>query len=60
MKIDESSIDYNVVRLVKALVDSVYECSDSNDDMDHIRLATLGEIKGICTMAETMKEVLKA
>lgn len=60
MKIDESSINYNVVRLVKALVDGVYDYTDANDDMDHMRLATLGEIKGICMMAETMKEMLRA
>ncbi len=58
MKIDEACIDHNVVRIISDLTDSIYECSDSNADMDHIRIATLGEIHGICKFARVMKEVL--
>lgn len=60
MKIDEGCINHNAVQMVLELVGTIYDCSDSNDDMDHIRIATLGEIKGICEMAKVMKEVLKA
>ena len=58
MKITEDCINHNVVRIVSELTDSIYDCSDANADMDHIRIATLGEIKGVCEFAKVMKEVL--
>lgn len=59
MKIDEGCVNNNATRLIEELVGTVYDCTDSDDSMDHIRIATLGEIKGICEMAKVMKEVLR-
>lgn len=58
MKIDESTINHNAVRLIDDIVtdfvdNNVTEC---NDDYKTI---TIGYIKGICDMANAMKEVLK-
>ena len=60
MKIAEENINHNAVRLISELTDSIYDCSDASGDMDHIRIATLGEIKGICEFAKVMKEVLQS
>ena len=60
MRITQENIAYNVQRMVSELVSTIYDCSDASDDMDHIRIATLGEIKGICEFAKCMEEVLKA
>lgn len=60
MKIDESCINHNAVRLIGELVSELYEFTDADDSMERMRVATLGEIRGICQMADAMKEVLKA
>lgn len=60
MKIDESNINHNAVRLIGQMVSELYEYTDSDADMENMRIATLGEIRGICQMADAMKEVLKA
>jgi hypothetical protein len=59
MKIDYSNIDYNALRLIGEMVSELYEFTDSDANMENMRIATLGEIRGICQMADTMKEVLK-
>lgn len=58
MKIDENTINHNAVRLIDDIVtdfvdNNVTECDDS------CKTITIGYIKGICDMANTMKEVLK-
>lgn len=58
MKIDESGINHNAVRLIDDIVtdfvdNNLVEC-DSN-----YKEITIGYIKGICDMANAMKEVLK-
>lgn len=58
MKIDESTINHNAVRLIDDIVtdfvdDNVIEC---NDDYKTI---AIGYIKGVCDMANAMKKVLK-
>jgi hypothetical protein len=58
MKIDESGINHNAVRLVDDIVtdfvdNNLVEC-DSN-----YKEITIGYIKRICDMANAMKEVLK-
>ena len=60
MKITEECVDYNAVRLIGEMVSELYDFTDANDNMEHMRIATLGEIRGICQMADAMKEVLKA
>ena len=62
MKIDESCIDHNTVRLIRDLLDSRYDLMD-NDRLALERgytLMTLGEIAGVIEMAEAVKEVLRA
>ena len=61
MKIDESCINHNAVRLIDALVEGRYEMIDGdNPEVERgYMLMTLGEIAGVIQMAEAMKEVLK-
>ena len=60
VKIDESCINHNAVRLIGEMVSELYELTDQDASMDNMRIATLGEIRGICQMADAMKEVMKA
>lgn len=60
MRINQENIDYNVRRMVSELVDSLYDFTDDSKDFDNMRVATLGEIRGICEFAKCMEEVLKA
>lgn len=58
MKIDENTINHNAVRLIDDIVTdfankNVTECDDA------YKTITIGYIKGICDMANAMKEVLK-
>ena len=61
MKIDESCINHNAVKLIDALVECRYEMIDSdNPEVDRgFVLMTLGEIAGVIQMANVMKEVPK-
>lgn len=59
MKIDESGINHNAVRLIDDIVtdfvdNNLVEC-DSN-----YKEITIGYIKGICDMVNAMKKVLKS
>lgn len=60
MRINRENINYNVRRMVSDIVETLYEYSDDSGDFDNLRIATLGEIKGICEFAKCMEEVLKA
>lgn len=61
MKIDEGSIDHNVVRLIEKLLEDQYDLIDKDRDYERgYILMTLGEISGMLAMAQAMKEVLKA
>lgn len=58
MTIKESDINHNAVRLIKDIVtdfvnNNVTECDDD------YKTITIGYIKGVCDMADAMKEVLK-
>jgi hypothetical protein len=64
MKIDESCINHNALRLIKeALSDPYYLCSSDTDKTDEanfrMSLMTIGEANGVIAMANAMKEVLK-
>jgi hypothetical protein len=59
MKISSENIDYNALRLIGEMVSELYEFTDSDANMENMRIATLGEIRGICQMADAMKEVLR-
>lgn len=62
MKIDESCIDHNTVRLIRDLIDTRYELIDNDKPAQErgYTLMTLGEIAGVIEMSEAMKEVLRA
>ena len=60
MRINEENIDHNVSRMIDDYVAFPFEYSEQNDDADHMRLVTLGYIRGVLDFAKTMKEVLKA
>lgn len=55
MKIDESAIDHNAMKLIDCL--ALWEMTDTDMNMDKF---TLGFIQGVKEMADAMKEVLKA
>lgn len=59
MKIDESGINHNAVRLIDDIVtdfvdNNLVECNSNYKEI------TIGYIKGICDMANATKEVLKS
>lgn len=58
MKIDDSLINHNDVRLIDGMIDSF----DDNDVMecnDEHRAIAIGYVKGVSDMANAMKDVLK-
>lgn len=59
MRINRENINYNVRRMVGDLVETLYDYTDESLDFDNLRIATLGEIKGICEFAKCMEEVLE-
>lgn len=61
MKIDESSINHNAVKLIADLVECRYETIDGDNPKVErgFVLMTLGEIAGVIEMAKAMKEALK-
>ena len=61
MKIDESCINHNAVKLIDDLLVCRYEQIDGkNPEVERgFVLMTLGEIAGVIQMANVMKEVLK-
>lgn len=60
MKISSENIDYNALRLIGEMVSELYEFTDADENMERMRIATLGEIRGICQMADVMKKVLRS
>lgn len=58
MKIDEACINHNALRLINEIVGNPYEYGDQDENADHFRLLTLGEVCGVLDMAEAMKKVL--
>lgn len=59
MRITYENIFYNALREIGEMVSELYEYTNDEKSSDNIRLATLGEIRGICRFAEIMQEVLK-
>ena len=57
MKIDEASINHNVVRLIKDL--DPWDMSGETDGEDRLRIMTLGYIQGACDLANELKKVLE-
>jgi hypothetical protein len=59
MKIDEACINHNALRLINETVGIPYEYGDQDESADHLRLLTIGAVRGVLDMAEAMKKVLK-
>lgn len=60
MKIDESCINHNALRLIHELASDVYENVSPEEGFDNARIEKLGEIRGICVLATALKDVLKS
>ncbi len=58
MKIDEACINHNAVKLISEIVGIPYEYGDQDESTDHLRLLTIGAVRGVLDMAEAMKKVL--
>lgn len=59
MKIDEECINHNALRLIKEIVGLPFEYNDQNDDSDHMRLVTIGFVRGVIELADALKEAVK-
>lgn len=59
MKITEDCINHNALRVINMGIASPFEYADSSEDADHIRLVTLGYIRGVLDLANELKAVLK-
>ena len=64
MKIDESCINHNALRLIENFAEDPYylcKCDDDKSVEQNFRIAlmTMSEINGVLMMANAMKEVLK-
>lgn len=57
MKIDDSSINHNAVRLIDSMINS-FEGNDITECNDQHMIA-IGYVKGVSDMANAMKDVLK-
>lgn len=55
MKIDESCINHNVVRLINDMILEPCEYAEE----PHMVLAVLNQVKGVLELAKELKEVLK-
>lgn len=56
MKINESCINHNAVRLIRD--QNPWEMSGETPGEDRLRIMTLGYMQGICDLADALKEVL--
>lgn len=60
MKIDEKSIDYNTLRLIREIAYESLENIGIGDNEDVLRVIYLSEIRGILNAADALKEVLNS
>lgn len=59
MKIDESCIDHNAVRLIQTALDTCLIYTDDKEQRPDATNVFVGQVSGILTMAKVLKEVLK-
>ena len=61
MKVDEATINHNAVRIITDLTEENWDMIDGErkDEERGYFLMNLGEIRGVCLMAQALKEVLK-
>ena len=59
MKIDESCIDHSATKIIDEYMGDPCEYSDQQNDCDHMRLITIGYVRGVLELAKELKEELK-
>ena len=59
MKIDENCINEKAVQAIDELVALPFEYSDENEESDHLRLVTIGAIRGVLDLSNLLKGALK-
>lgn len=65
MKIDESCINHNAIRIINDILVDPYawcyadESKEKKEEAHNCMLMAMGEINGVLSMAKAMKEVLK-
>lgn len=57
MKLDEHEINSIALRMIKNIVDSMVDCCDER--LDRESAIAVAEIRGICLMADELKEVIE-
>ena len=57
MKLDEATINSTALRMIKEIVDSMVDCCDERVDREST--VAVAEIRGICFLADELKEVLE-
>lgn len=57
MKITESDINHNAVRLIMGL--QIWDMFDATESDNNLRLMALGYAQGVCELADELKQVLK-
>ena len=58
MKITEDCINHNAMQIIDEN-NVPWEMYEANDDADHQRLITMGYVRGVLEMAQTMKAALR-
>ena len=59
MKVDEGNINHNAVRIISELVEGIYDGKCNQEDYGFL-VMTVGEIAGVCEMANALREVLRS
>lgn len=59
MKIDESCINHNAVRLIQTALDTYLIYADDTEQRPDATNVFVGQVSGVLTMAKVLKEVLK-
>lgn len=59
MKVDENDINRNALKLISELTECIYEGKCNEEDYGCLAM-TIGEIAGICELAEVLNEVLRS
>lgn len=59
MNIDANIINEKALLLITDTLTELYDFTDDSADFSNTRLATLGEIRGICMLASGLREFFK-
>lgn len=58
MKIDAACIDHNAMEIIKNTVADLYDFVSMSECDSNWRVAMLGEIRGVCLLADKLKKEL--